>query len=266
MRYRCWGGRAFWKSAGKICLLFSLLFVIPGGAKEVQTKEEVASGGGGGGEQGDVSEGKGDGLADAKYTVVTHSTPRPPHRTDYVRMRDKAGTLFECVLPSATTTSQDMEQAAKASKDEEEAREKKQEQESAAAQLKAQEAVKTPEENKEEVKQVEHPSFDSFLAPLVGRCFLRNEGYWNIEVCHRKRIRQFHEENRRTSVEYSLGDFDKVDQPQVATAAEAKAAAGTHALLRTFLLNSLKSLNFFLTTHFTTQFTTQFSHAPIHLQ
>jgi len=48
-----------------------------------------------------------EGLANAKYTVVTHSVPRPAHRTDFVRMRDKAGTLFDCVLPSSTTADQD---------------------------------------------------------------------------------------------------------------------------------------------------------------
>jgi hypothetical protein len=42
-------------------------------------------------------------------------------------------------------------------------------------------------------------------------------GYWNFEVCHRKRIRQFHEENRRASVEYSLGDFDRMDSPTVSS-------------------------------------------------
>jgi hypothetical protein len=93
-----------------------------------------------------------------RFTVVTHSLPRPPHRTDFVRMRDKvyiyicihththvyicvykytyiyrygydththtththkhthththtqAGTVFECVLPSATTIQQDAAQ------------------------------------------------------------------------------------------------------------------------------------------------------------
>jgi len=160
---------------------------------------------------------EGEGLANAKYTVVTHSVARPTHRTDFVRMRDKAGTLFDCVLPSATTLEQDTTQAVK---QEEEANSKKEEAAAAAKAAAAAAALAPP---------TVHPSLDSFLAPLVGRCFLRNEGYWNVEVCHRKRIRQFHEENKRSSVEYSLGDFDKIDQPTVTTAAAAEVATVEHS-------------------------------------
>ena len=103
-----------------------------------------------------------DGLARAKYTIVTHNGPRPAHRTDFVRMRDRAGAAFECVLPSATTQEQDEAQ---------DMLEKEQ----------GERAAKQAAAGAEDAA-VALPSLDSFLAPLVGRCFLRNEGVC-VRVC-----------------------------------------------------------------------------------
>jgi len=96
-------------------------------------------------------------------------------------MTDKAGKAFECVLPTQQTADQDAEYDARI------------------------------EEEPEELSKL--PSLESMLDPLAGRCFLRNEGYWNIELCHKKKIRQFHEEGKKTAVEYSLGEYERTEGP-----------------------------------------------------
>ena len=75
------------KSAG-ICLLAVLLLQLaaPGSRaapQEAKSKADVGEDANGGEAQEE------EGLGNAKYTVVTHTVPRPPHRTDFVRMRDK---------------------------------------------------------------------------------------------------------------------------------------------------------------------------------
>lgn len=122
-----------------------------------------------------------DPTVNAKYTIITHKSVRPAHRTDFIAMTDKTGKVFECVLPTQATADQDAEHDAKVAEE--------------------------PEE------PTKLPSLDSMLEPLSGRCFLRNEGYWNIELCHKKKLRQFHEEGKKTAVEYSLGEFDRAEAP-----------------------------------------------------
>lgn len=46
-------------------------------------------------------------IPNVKYTVITHNVARPAHRSDYVKMKDKNGKEFECVMPSKTTEEQD---------------------------------------------------------------------------------------------------------------------------------------------------------------
>ena len=75
------------KSAG-VCLLAVLLLQLaaPGSRaapQEAKSKADVGEDANGGEAQDE------EGLGNAKYTVVTHTIPRPPHRTDFVRMRDK---------------------------------------------------------------------------------------------------------------------------------------------------------------------------------
>ena len=176
-----------------------------GGQKEapaaVATAKATAGGTGGGASSGASKDDPAlmDPPPNTQYTVITHAAVRPAHRTDFVTMRDKAGRDFECVLPSALTASQDLEEASKTAEKED-----------------------APEEEAAEI-----PPLDSFLAPLAGRCFLRNEGYWSFEVCHRKKVRQFHEEGKRASLEYSLGDFSRHESPPV-TAENARTVVVKH--------------------------------------
>eukprot|EP00960_Hanusia_phi_P067117 766550-Hanusia_phi.AAC.6 len=93
-------------------------------------------------------------MANVKYTVVTHNVPRPAYRSDFVKMKDKNGKEFECVMPSKMTEEQDAHHV----------EEQKQQAERSAK------------------SEQELPSLDSLLAPLTGRCFLRPDGYWNFEV------------------------------------------------------------------------------------
>ncbi|EKX32128.1 hypothetical protein GUITHDRAFT_148825 [Guillardia theta CCMP2712] len=126
-------------------------------------------------------------IPNVKYTVITHNVARPAHRSDYVKMKDKNGKEFDCVMPSKTTEEQDAQHV--------------------------EEQKKQADINAKSEQEL--PSLDSLLAPLTGRCFLRPDGYWNFELCHGKKIRQFHEEARKTTVEYSLGDFDRAVVPKV---------------------------------------------------
>lgn len=122
-----------------------------------------------------------------KYTVVTHAVARPKYQEEFLVMIDQEKRAFECVLPASKKQppTEDAE-------------------------------LETPTTNAAGSDEPA-PSLDAFLHHLSGRCFLRNEGYWSFEICHRKKIRQFHDSSsdRRNpqgpvSVEYSLGDFFKV--------------------------------------------------------
>jgi len=102
-------------------------------------------------------------------------------------MTDKAGRNFECVLPTLRSEPLESPEAEKADADT------------------SQKAIAAPDAAQPPPPPL--PSLDSFLSPLAGRCFLRNEGYWNVELCHRRTVRQFHEEGGHTAVEYSLGNY-----------------------------------------------------------
>lgn len=87
VRVRALCRRGIMLKSGGMCLLAVLLlqFAAPGSFAAQETKStpdlvEDAKGGEGKEEEG---------MANAKFTVVTHTVPRPPHRTDFVRMRDK---------------------------------------------------------------------------------------------------------------------------------------------------------------------------------
>ena len=48
---------------------------------------------------------------------------------------------------------------------------------------------------------------EDVLKPLEGRCFYRIEGWWTYELCHMKKIRQYHQEDKKVTNEYNLGVF-----------------------------------------------------------
>lgn len=56
------------------------------------------------------------------------------------------------------------------------------------------------------------------LEPLSTACFYRIEGWWTYEFCHKKKVRQYHQEGDTITNEYSLGEYD------------AKATSELHAL------------------------------------
>ena len=45
------------------------------------------------------------------------------------------------------------------------------------------------------------------LEPLGNSCFYRVEGWWTYEFCHKKKVRQFHQEGEEIVNEYNLGEF-----------------------------------------------------------
>ena len=48
---------------------------------------------------------------------------------------------------------------------------------------------------------------EDVLKPLEGRCFYRIEGWWTYEFCHMKKIRQYHQEDKKVTNEYNLGVY-----------------------------------------------------------
>ena len=44
---------------------------------------------------------------------------------------------------------------------------------------------------------------------LAGVCLTYPKGWWQYQWCHRKEIRQFHEESGKRTMDWSLGKFDK---------------------------------------------------------
>ena len=48
---------------------------------------------------------------------------------------------------------------------------------------------------------------EDVLKPLEGRCFYRIEGWWTYEFCHMKKIRQYHQEDKKVTNEYTLGVY-----------------------------------------------------------
>jgi hypothetical protein len=73
--------------SGACLLAVLLLHLAAPGSRAAEQNAKGKDAEGDSAEGGDAKED--DGLANAKYTVVTHTVPRPPHRTDFVRMRDK---------------------------------------------------------------------------------------------------------------------------------------------------------------------------------
>eukprot|EP00740_Mantoniella_antarctica_P006237 CAMPEP_0181363218 /NCGR_PEP_ID=MMETSP1106-20121128/8570_1 /TAXON_ID=81844 /ORGANISM="Mantoniella antarctica, Strain SL-175" /LENGTH=296 /DNA_ID=CAMNT_0023477519 /DNA_START=256 /DNA_END=1142 /DNA_ORIENTATION=+ len=46
------------------------------------------------------------------------------------------------------------------------------------------------------------------LEPLANACFYRIEGWWTYEFCHKRKVRQYHQEEKSTTNEYNLGEYD----------------------------------------------------------
>ena len=63
---------------------------------------------------------------------------------------------------------------------------------------------------------------EDVLKPLEGRCFYRIEGWWTYEFCHMKKIRQYHQEDKKVTNEYNLGVY----HPGLTKEAEKDRAAG----------------------------------------
>lgn len=63
---------------------------------------------------------------------------------------------------------------------------------------------------------------EDVLKPLEGRCFYRIEGWWTYEFCHMKKIRQYHQEDKKVMNEYNLGVY----HPGLTKEAEKDRAAG----------------------------------------
>jgi protein OS-9 len=69
--------------------------------------------------------------------------------------------------------------------------------------------------NASEIEQ-EAPTVDDVLKPLTNRCFYRIEGWWTYELCHMKKIRQYHQEDKKVTNEYNLGVFHAEETESIA--------------------------------------------------
>lgn len=69
--------------------------------------------------------------------------------------------------------------------------------------------------NASEIEQ-EAPTVDDVLKPLTNRCFYRIEGWWTYELCHMKKIRQYHQEDKKITNEYNLGVFHAEETESIA--------------------------------------------------
>jgi hypothetical protein len=65
-------------------------------------------------------------------------------------------------------------------------------------------AAKAAEKNSERDGKV----VTELLEPLASACFYRIEGWWTYEFCHKKKVRQYHQEGEAITSEYSLGEYD----------------------------------------------------------
>ena len=76
------------------------------------------------------------------------------------------------------------------------------------------------------------------LEPLGTACFYRIEGWWTYEFCHKKKVRQYHQDGETITSEYSLGGVARpttIDSPRVVHSQPTFTITFTHSLTITHL-------------------------------
>ena len=119
---------------------------------------------------------------------------------DIVRMRMAHGQDFECYVPKMGVREDEPQQQQQQQQQEE------QQQSGKNAPSTTQDAGPGPVSPLVET--------DKLLSKYDGRCFLRKEGWWTYEYCHKGHVRQFHAEELNVVVDFSLGSYDAEETEQ----------------------------------------------------
>ncbi|XP_078443953.1 ER lectin-like protein [Wolffia australiana] len=124
------------------------------------------------GQQSTPGAGLGRSSQEPRYTIKFHSTDSPYHPVEgqeSMMMTRKEGQKYMCYLPLV-------------------------------------DHVKVSTTGSEKRTKVKKP--DEYLEPLKDRCIYFPEGWWIYELCHEKRVRQFHLQDDKVIQEFVLGEFD----------------------------------------------------------